>query len=93
MKNTQKTKEFALKEITIKGVSYPLELTMGAFLEYKRMTGKDFSEKDQHSISTNIEFIFCIAKTTAKKRGKEFPFEDVIDFASYMTPDLFSSAI
>ncbi len=87
-KTEKKSEEFALKQLTINGLVYPLEMTMGVFLEYKRMTGIDFSESDQSSIATNIELIYCMAKTTAKRKKIDFPFEDVVDFASYITPEM-----
>ena len=51
--------------ITIKGNQYPLRLTMGAMLRFKRETGKEVSEINQQSLSEVIVFIYaCLASAS-----------------------------
>lgn len=77
--------------ITIKGVSYPCYVTMGALLLYKRITGREMNEVTTPSLEDTMQIIYCVAKAASMAEGIEFPFADVVDFASHLTPDQVSA--
>lgn len=74
-------------EITIDNKTYPCRLTMGAYLRYKRETGKDFTEDkvDNASVCT---LMWCSAVSSTKHDLQmDFPlsleeFADSIDPAT-----------
>lgn len=78
-------------KITIEGKSYPLIITMGAFLDFKSRTGREASQIDSSNISDTIVFIFCVAKATARRQGTEFPYDSPESMADCLTPDELAS--
>lgn len=80
-------KEAVQRTITLRGITYPLTVTMGAFLEFKRLTGKDVSEADLTQLSSVTELLYCIVKVNAMTQKLPFEFADEIAFASHLTPD------
>ena len=50
-KKTTKTTPTAPEEITIQGQRYPVIITMGAFLEYHRITGREATDITSDNLS------------------------------------------
>lgn len=73
--------------ITIDGVDYPLTITMGAFLDFKTLTGREAGSLQPDELSLSITFIYCIARSAARRQGLDFPFSTPEAFADHITPD------
>lgn len=73
--------------ITIVGKTYPIVITMGAFLEYKRLTGRELQDVASDSISDIITLLHCILKSACRREGIEYPYSSVDDLACHITPD------
>lgn len=72
-------------EIEIDNKTYPCRLTMGAYLRYKRETGKDFMEEKVDNV-TVCTLMWCAAVSSAKHDlGKDFPLA-LEDFADAIDP-------
>lgn len=73
--------------LIIQGQSYPLVITMGAFLEFKRLTGREASQITSDDLSDTITFIYCVARSSARREGYEWPYDSPEAMADMMTPD------
>lgn len=86
--------EVKMKKIAIKGREFPIRVTMGAIMRFKRETGKDISGVE-NDISELAVFMFCCVVSACKADGIEFSmsleeFADNIsleDFAAFQNPD------
>lgn len=77
--------------ITIGGTTYNLIITMGAFLAFKELTGREASTIDQDNASDTIKFVYCILSSTARREGRELPFASLEEFADALTPEDFAT--
>lgn len=69
--------------IEIKGVKYPVENYLGAYIEFKKLTGK---EVDQVSgISEMAQLLYCFVKATCRAEKKEFTM-DCEEFCDNVEP-------
>jgi len=75
------------QSITIDGISYPLVMTMGAFLEFKRLTGREATEVSSESISDTLTLLHCILKSGQKREGYSYPYASADELACMLTPD------
>jgi hypothetical protein len=68
-----------MKKLTVSGKEVNLDLTLGAIREYKKLTGKELEQIT--SVSDISEFLFCVAKSTARRDGVDFKFsiEEFLD--------------
>ena len=57
--------------ITIQGIRYPMRLTMGAMLRFKRETGKEVSEIGS-DLSLLITLMWCAVQSASAADGVEF---------------------
>lgn len=75
-------------KINIKGVNYPIRLTIGAMVQYKRATGEDFTRFKGDDMEQLAQIIFFATRSTCKADGIGFPYDsyeeimDYIDMAS-----------
>lgn len=76
-----------VKKITIKGTAYPFRITIGAMIQYKRMTGEDFSSFDGREAEKMCIIIFCGLRSECAAEGKEFPFEGWEEIADHLSLD------
>ena len=67
-------------DITINGEVYPCTMTMGAFLDFKEVTGTDLSKADMTSLTDNLTFMWCVLRSSCRRNKKEFLFS-LSDFA------------
>lgn len=74
-------------KIDINGKEYPCEFVMGAFLRFKRETGKDVSQLQQDSLEDLLMLMWCCVKCTTQAYGEEFPL-DFETFCNSITPDV-----
>lgn len=72
-------------EIIIDGKSYPCRITMGAYLRYKRETGKDFEEEKAGNV-TLATLMWCCAVSSSKHDNREFPLT-LEEFADAVSPN------
>lgn len=95
MKTTEHTTTQPAKgkmgSITIGGKKYNLIVTMGAFLSFKELTGREASTIEQDNASDTIKFIYCILASTARREGRELPFASAEAFADALTPEDFAT--
>ncbi|MGN1254711.1 MAG: hypothetical protein ACI4T9_09005 [Prevotella sp.] len=77
--------EAVQKRITVKidGKEYPCYFTMGAALTFKDLTGRDTTEMD-NGLSDFAAYLYACSKSACRREKKEFPFEDVQDFADHI---------
>ena len=84
---TTKSETIPAQVVTLEGKEYALTLTMGAFLEFKRLTGHEASAIDPDSISDTLIFLHCILKSAARRDGNSYPYETAEDMACHLTPE------
>lgn len=73
--------------ITIDGKRYPLVMTMGALLEFKRLTGREATEIADDSISDIIILLHCILKSAQKREGYTYPYASADELACMLTTE------
>lgn len=61
-----------MKKIQINGKEYPIRMTMGALLRFKRETGKDVSEVKSTDTADWIILMWCCVASACKADGDEF---------------------
>lgn len=85
--NQMDQKESTTQKITIQGITYPLCITMGAFLEFHRLTGREVTELKTEHLSDTITLLHCILKAGQKRQGYSYPYETADDLACQLTPE------
>lgn len=88
---TQPTSKSKMGSITISGTKHNLLITMGAFLEFKRLTGREASTLKEDDASDTIVFVYCVIMSTARREGRELPFASLEEFADSLTPEDFAT--
>ena len=73
-------------EVSFNGVSYPMVLTMGAILDFKRLTGKDVSEVKGNDIEGLVTLCYCCLASACRAKKQEFPYS-LQDFFDNCTID------
>lgn len=76
-----------MKRIQINGKEYPVRMTMGALLRFKRETGKDVSEVKSTDVADMVILMWCCVASACKADGVDFSlsldeFADSLDPAS-----------
>lgn len=74
-------------KITLKGEEYPCDFVMGAFLMFKRETGKDVSQIKQDDLEELLMLMWCCVKCASQAGGIEFPM-DFETFCNSITPNV-----
>lgn len=74
-------------KITLKGEEYPCGFVMGAFLMFKRETGKDVSQIKQGDLEELLMLMWCCVKCASQAEGIEFPM-DFETFCNSITPNV-----
>lgn len=72
------------KELKVLGL--PCRQTMGAFLRFKRATGREATELT-NSLSDMLQFIYCCTLSACSADGVDFPYNNVEEFADRISPD------
>ena len=73
--------------VKIDGKEYPCYVTMGAFLEFKKETGKEATEPEALSGMTDmIAWLWATVKSASRREKKDFPLT-LEEFADAITPD------
>ncbi len=62
-------------KIKLKGKTYPCDMVMGAFLLFKRETGKDVSQLKQDNLEDLLMLMWCCVKCASQSDGVEFPYD------------------
>ena len=72
-------------EITINGTVLPFVFTMGAIIDFKRLTGKDVDKLPEDDVEGMVALCYCCIKTACRKEGKIFDisFQDFADSLSF----------
>lgn len=73
--------------IKVKGKEYPCEMVMGAFLRFKRETGKDVSQLQQDNLEDLLMLMWCCVKCSSQADGEDFPL-DFETFCNSITPGM-----
>lgn len=76
--------------ISVDGKEYPARETMGAMLEFKRLTGYEADALSQGNISDFAKFIFCCVKSACRKDKIDFPYS-LEDFCDSIDADTINS--
>ena len=76
--------------IKVKGKEYPCEMVMGAFLIFKRETGKDVSQMKQDDLEDLLMLMWCCVKCATQAECGEFPL-DFETFCNSITPSVLNS--
>lgn len=76
--------------VTIKDHRYPVRVTMGAMLDFKRETGKDVSEMEDGDLETLLMWMWCCMRSASRADGIAFDygFDETCDL---LTPDAVAS--
>lgn len=74
-------------KITLKGEEYPCDFVMGAFLMFKRETGKDVSQIKQDDLEELLMLMWRCVKCASQAGGIEFPM-DFETFCNSITPNV-----
>lgn len=61
-------------DVTFNGKTYPMALTMGAILEFKRMTGNDVSSLEGDDLEGLLAICYCCLVSACRAKGMEFPY-------------------
>lgn len=82
-----KSESVTPQSITIQGVTYPVVITMGAFLEFHRITGREATEITSSQLSDTLILLHAILRSGQRRGGYSYPYETVEDLASELTPE------
>lgn len=72
-----------MNRINIKGVDYPVRLTIGAMVQYKRATGEDFTKFKGDDMEQLAQIIYFATRSACKADGVAFPYdshEEIMDY-------------
>lgn len=61
-----------MKKIKVNGKEYPVRITMGALLRFKRETGKDVSEVSSGDVADMVILLWCCVVSACAADGVEF---------------------
>lgn len=75
-----------MKKITINGTEYPCRITMGAFLIFHELTGREASDISDAALSDMIVFIYACVKSACRADKVEFDLS-LEAFADAASPD------
>lgn len=70
---------------TLKVLGYPCRQTMGAFLRFKRETGREATEMNGE-LSDMLIFIYCCTASACAADHIKFPYKSVDEFADHIDP-------
>ncbi|MBO4525000.1 MAG: hypothetical protein J5692_00200 [Bacteroidales bacterium] len=73
-------------EVSFNGTTYPMVLTMGAILDFKRLTGKDVSEVKSDDMEGLVTLCYCCLASACRAKKQEFPYS-LQDFFDNCTID------
>ena len=73
------------RRITVKGVTYPCRVTMGAMVRFKRASGRDVSEISKNDVSDMVLFMWCCVASACKADDVAFDLS-FDDFADALEP-------
>lgn len=69
----------------LKVLGYPCRQTMGAFLRFKRETGREATEMNGE-LSDMLIFIYCCTASACAADHIDFPYKSVDTFADHIDP-------
>lgn len=78
-------------KVRIKGKEYPLRMSMGTMLRFKRLTGREVGDIGSSDMEGMITLIYACAAATCNADGIEFGLS-LEDFADNLDPDSFTEA-
>lgn len=73
-----------MQTIELGGVTYPAYITMGAFLQYRDLTGEEISSTS--AVTDQIKFFYCTVKSACMREKRPFDLS-LMEFASMMLPE------
>lgn len=82
-----------MNKIKIQGKEYPVRLTIGAMVAYKRDTGEDFTQFRGDDMEKLGCIIFHAMRTACKSDGVAFPFDKPDDMIDYVDMDQATAAL
>ena len=82
-----------MNKIKIQGKEYPVRLTIGAMVAYKRDTGEDFTQFRGDDMEKLGCIIFHAVRTACKSDGVAFPFDKPDDMIDYVDMDQATAAL
>ena len=74
-----------MNTITLAGKTYPCRVTMGAFVRFKRETGRDASQLDATDTADNLLFLHCCLLSACNADKVECDI-DFLTFADLLSP-------
>lgn len=74
-----------MNSITLAGKAYPCRVTMGAFVRFKRETGRDASQLDASDTADNLLFLHCCLLSSCNADKVECDI-DFLTFADLLDP-------
>ena len=74
------------KRILINGKEYPVRMTMGALLRFKRETGREVSEIKKTDVADQVILLWCIVTAACSADKVEFGI-GLEEFADALTPE------
>ena len=68
-------------KITFNGSAYPMVLTMGALLDFKRLTGRDAAQLEGEDLEGLLALCYCCIRSASRAERIDFPytFEEFCD--------------
>lgn len=81
----------AKQMIRINGIEYPSRMTMGAMMEFRRLTGKEVTEMQGSDLSLALTLLYCCVLSASRADGITLPFASAIEMADFMEADDFAS--
>lgn len=79
-----------MKKIRIQDKEYPLRVTMGAMVRFKRASGKEVSKIGGDDMTDVLLFAYCCVQSACKADGVDFDLS-FDDFADLLEVEDFSS--
>lgn len=82
-----------MNKINIKGKEYPVRLTIGAMVAYKRDTGEDFTQFRGDDMEKLGCILFHSARVACKIDGIDFPFQSADEMLDFVDVEQASLAL
>lgn len=73
--------------VNINGKDYPCRQTLGAMLEFKRVTGREVTNIKADDLSDSITLFWCYIKSACRADKVEFPYS-LEEFADSVNMDV-----
>lgn len=81
----------AKQTIRINGIEYPSRMTMGAMMEFRRLTGKEVTEMQGTDLSLALTLLYCCVLSASRADGITLPFNSAVEMADFMDANDFAA--